>query len=91
METIISQISKDLFLNLEAYYKITEENLQDCIPATFLIKNGYEDESFVNFLNKTKLSSRQMIVPNINELQSEKDYWIIKPGENSNRGQGIEV
>ena len=32
-----------------------------------------------------------MIVPNINELQSEKDYWIIKPGENSNRGQGIEV
>ena len=24
-------------------------------------------------------------------MQSKKHYWIIKPGENTNRGQGIEV
>ena len=47
------------------------------IPKTFHIVNGETDPQFIKFL-KYKESSGI-------------DIWIVKPGENSNRGSGIEV
>lgn len=50
------------------------------IPITFHIKSQ-NDPEYTNFVKK------------YNELQSksQQNVWIVKPGENSNRGCGIEV
>ena len=79
-ETSIFLINKDLFLNLSEYYCKTGEDILDNIPLTFLIKHGTQDDSFKKF---TEYCS--------DKENNKSWYWIIKPGENSNRGQGIEL
>ena len=52
------------------------------IPLTFNVKTPYNNDSeFVKFTHAYK------------QFESQKDanIWIIKPGENSNRGTGIQV
>ena len=41
---------KQLFLNLMEFYKSTVQDPQENIPLTFLIKGGYNDVSFEEFL-----------------------------------------
>ena len=54
----------------------------DYIPLTFHIKNGINDPEWKKFLiyYNTRKSKKKC-----------KNFWIIKPGEFSNRGQGIVV
>jgi hypothetical protein len=66
---------KNLFLNLVDYYNHTGESILNAIPLTFLIKKGPNDESFEPF--RTACETEEL--------------WIVKPGECSNRGNGIRV
>lgn len=66
-------------------------NPWDHIPQSFLIKNGVKDKTFTQFLelttdefNPLSRSCESDEIPDIN-------LWIIKPGENTNRGKGIKV
>lgn len=77
---------KALFFNLKTYYEIMGLDVFNVIPVTFHITN-YEDTAYVEFENCFK---------NYEELTDElgrkpANLWIVKPGENSNRGNGITV
>ena len=94
---------KALFYNMRAYYEALKENPFDYLPLTFHIKNGTEDKEYGKFLEcynalekEVQEWERQFIMAEGNEkktLQSKqiKNIWIIKPGENTNRGHGITV
>ena len=73
----ISNISnkKDMFINLREYYKNIQEDLFQSIPETYHILNS-QDAELQRFITRFEEN------PNLN-------IWIIKPGENSNRGNGI--
>jgi hypothetical protein len=50
------------------------------LPVTFHVKNGLDDPEFIRFKQ------------NYDAAHGEKNnIWIIKPGENTNRGFGISV
>lgn len=72
---------KALFLNISNYYRsIGYDPFDVAIPLTFHIKSQ-NDPDFKNFeevFNKFK-------------QKKQSNIWIIKPGENSNRGCGIQV
>ena len=72
---------KALFLNISNYYlSIGYDPFDVAIPLTFHIKSQ-NDPDFKNFeevFNKFK-------------QKKQSNIWIIKPGENSNRGCGIQV
>lgn len=76
---------KGLFRCLKNYYETNGKKVFDHHPVTFHIINGEEDPEFSKFLeifNKyEKLKKRKKC----------KNFWIIKPAENSNRGNGIQV
>jgi tubulin--tyrosine ligase len=76
------------------YYTSIGQDVFDYLPLTFHIKNGLEDESWYTFLKYYYKRSKE--VKKHNEEQGEKNgkeynSWIVKPGENSNRGNGIQV
>lgn len=71
-----------MYYNLFDYYTAQGLNPFKRIPLTFHIKEGPNDEIFCEIENY------------INGLQERKKYnlvWILKPGENSNRGNGIKL
>ena len=66
------------------------------LPLTFHIKDGLEDENYMKFLqyyyqlskeNRNEPASIGGIGGNTNKFNA----WIVKPGENTNRGNGIIV
>ena len=90
---------KHLFLNMVSYYENLEDDILDSIPLTFLVYNGSDDESFQAFLASTKQDfindiQKSTTSETSNSYYSDENqakYWIIKPGENSNRGNGIQL
>jgi hypothetical protein len=71
---------KALFMNVSNYYKAMGKDPFDvAIPLTYHIKSG-NDSEFTRFEKKFQQSSK---------LKGCQNIWIIKPGENSNRGVGI--
>lgn len=71
---------KSLFQNLQGYYKSKEMDPFDFIPITFHLASSTTDPEFARF------------VEHANDTQSKKkSLWIIKPGEFTNRGNGITV
>jgi len=69
---------KAMFYNLKIYYESIGKNPFDFIPLTFHIKEGIGDKEYEKFSEAYhKLE------------ESNENVWIIKPGENSNRGKGI--
>ena len=76
---------KGLFRCLKNYYEAIGKNVFDCHPTTFHIVDGEEDPEFASFLegfNKIEKAKKK---------KKCKNLWIVKPGENSNRGYGIQV
>jgi tubulin--tyrosine ligase len=62
------------------------------LPLTFHIKDGQEDPKYFEFLKYYHRRAKEVAINN--ELKGRvKEYnaWIVKPGENSNRGQGIKM
>jgi len=73
---------KALFMNISNYYRsLNYDPFEVAIPLTFHIKsaNDSEYQRFVQVFNQYKTQ------------KSNANIWIIKPGENSNRGCGIQV
>ena len=71
---------KALFLNMRNYYEALGQNPYNSLPVTFHIKTGLDDPEFEKF----KQTYDETTDPKSN-------IWIIKPGENTNRGNGISV
>lgn len=71
---------KALFLNMRNYYEALGQNPYNSLPITFHIKTGLDDPEFEQF----KRTFEEATDPKAN-------IWIIKPGENTNRGNGISV
>ena len=71
---------KSLFFNLKEYYEKIGADPYQALPVTFHIKDGVHEHTFAEFRRYYERS----IVEGVN-------VWIIKPGENSNRGYGIQV
>ena len=67
-------------------YCTDNENVYDTLPLTFHIKSGADDVEFQKFA--LHFDSENMLCKN---NKNRKNIWIIKPGENSNRGTGIKV
>lgn len=73
---------KALFLNLKTYYEgLGVDPFEVAIPLTFHIKQQSDPE----FLRFQEVYNRYALD------KSNLNIWIIKPGENSNRGSGIQV
>ena len=64
---------------LKEYYTLTNKDVYNTLPLTFHIKKGLNDQQYKQFCNKY----------NMNKEGKKLNYWIMKPGEFSNRGQGI--
>jgi hypothetical protein len=77
---------KALFLNMKTYSEAMGEDPFNQIPVTYHIKHGLEDCEYEKF--KTYYEE----MPRTDERgRKVKNIWIVKPGENSNRGNGIFV
>jgi len=80
---------KTLYYNMKMYYESLGEDPFDHIPLTYHIKDGVDSEEFEKFSEEYNRIEE--------EIESEKgkkkphNIWIIKPGENTNRGSGISV
>ena len=72
---------KRLFANLKKFYLSQNQDPFKVIPLTFHIKSGKNDEGFKDFL----LSFNEIFT------NMGQKLWIVKPGENTNRGKGIKV
>jgi len=68
---------KLLFSNLRAYYELIGENPFEYMPLTYHLTKGLQDPIFETFLAEFNARNRK------------SNIWILKPGENSNRGQSI--
>lgn len=74
---------KNMYKCLLLYYSLIGKDISKVIPLTFHIKKGKADAEYAKFLaayNDCKDSA-----------ESAANIWIIKPGENTNRGNGIVI
>ncbi len=71
---------KALFLNMRFFYEAFGADPFDALPMTFHVKSGLQDPEFVKFKQYYDAGAGE-----------KNNIWIIKPGENTNRGQGISV
>lgn len=78
---------KALYKILTSYYMSHKIDPFTVIPMTFHIKSGLQDEKFLEFQRYYHQRKRQ--IRRNNEFHN--NLWIIKPGENSNRGFGIKL
>ena len=62
------------------YYEAIGQDPFHALPVTFHVKSGLDDQEFVRFTQQFESA-----------LGEKSNIWIIKPGENTNRGQGISV
>ena len=78
---------KALYYNLVRYYKALDMDPFEYIPLTFHVKTGETDTAFEEFEGKFGEYDREL------DENGKKiaNIWIIKPGENTNRGNGITV
>lgn len=72
---------KALFMNVSQYFRaLGKDPFEVAIPLTFHIKSS-QDPEFQRFERLFRRS----------EKKEKHNVWIIKPGENTNRGSGIQV
>ncbi len=67
-----------LYYNISKYYEFVHKKLGTITPLTFYLEKG----------NKKALGEFEKIY---NDSKKFGTIWILKPAQNSNRGQGIEV
>lgn len=83
---------KAIFYNLKVYYEAIGKEYHSALPVTFHIKEGLNDSQFQKFeqlFNDAQDPSKETILDGLPKFG--KNLWIIKPGENTNRGCGIQV
>jgi hypothetical protein len=84
-----------LFFNLKNYYESLNLNVFDYCPITYTIKD-LDDIEWQRFIDRYyKLESAIEEADKCPELKAKNPYpqniWILKPGENTNKGNGISV
>lgn len=72
---------KALFHNLNNFMKMQNRDIFEFIPVTFHV-NGKKDQEYQQFMEMYR---------GLEIDKKTENVWIIKPGENSNRGKGIQV
>jgi|LauGreDrversion4_2_1035121.scaffolds.fasta_scaffold160608_2 hypothetical protein len=82
---------KALYYNMKIYYESIGQDWFSVLPLTFHIKEGPSDKEFQRFTEifKDYDSAGKANLGNFEKLG--KQIWIVKPGENTNRGCGIQV
>lgn len=73
---------KAIFYNLKYYYETRGCDPFKNMPLTFHIKGIEDKEEYQKFVNTYQRVANEKYCDNI---------WIIKPGENTNRGNGITI
>lgn len=76
---------KGLFKCLKNYYAAVSKNVFDYVPLTFHVVKGENDLEFIRF---TEEFNGLEVERQKNRIQN---LWIVKPGENTNRGEGISL
>ena len=74
---------------MKVYYEATNQNTFEYLPLSFHIKEGLTDREFGKFedtYNNPDKNDNLVKYPAMG-----KELWIVKPGENTNRGCGITV
>lgn len=89
MNNFIIGNKKALFKTMSEYYSRLSQNVFDYLPLTFHVKNGLEDDEYLKFLQQFYISSKA--AKNDPDCISKFNAWIVKPGQNTNRGNGIIV
>jgi tubulin---tyrosine ligase len=80
---------KAIYYNMKVYYDATKQDTFDYLPLTFHIKEGLSDREFEKFEMCYNAPGEH---PHLQKYASMgRDLWIVKPGENTNRGCGITV
>ena len=80
---------KAIYYNMKAYYEAIKQDTFDFLPLTYHIKDGLEDREFKKF---EETFNNPLNHPHMQKYACMgKDLWIVKPGENTNRGCGITV
>lgn len=67
-------------------YCCENEDVFNTLPLTFHIKTGQDDPQYIQFTKHYQAEQNKCM-----RNKNRKNIWIIKPGENSNRGSGIKV
>ena len=80
---------KALFATMAEYYSKNNKDVFDYLPLTFHIKKGLEDDEYLRFL-QSFYAINKAVKQNPNHI-NKHNAWIVKPGENTNRGNGIIV
>jgi len=84
---------KALFYNLKIYYEALQNGVKwwHKLPLTFHVKEGLQDAQFLKF--QAFFNGEESLEESYDETIKSlgKQIWIVKPGENTNRGCGIQV
>ena len=76
---------KSLYFTLKTYCNLLNIDLFRIIPVTYHIVNGENDSEFERFIHENAYLDANSQEVRLNGV------WIVKPGENTNRGTGIAV
>ena len=82
---------KCLYKSLTLYYSLINKDTAKIIPITFHIKHGKNDPEYMRFKNVYEEYKAKIKKVENNCKEEISNIWILKPGENSNRGNGITV
>lgn len=80
---------KAIYYNMKIYYEAQGLDPFEYIPLTFHIKEGENDREFQKFLDVFNNPGKNQALQKFNKFGTA--IWIVKPGENTNRGCGINV
>lgn len=78
-----------MFYNIKRFYELQNKNPFEIIPHTFHIKKGGEDPEWKRFLKYHEEMEAEKKIQG--SKTNFRNMWICKPGENTNRGNGITV
>jgi hypothetical protein len=74
---------------MSEYYSKMNRDVFDYLPLTFHIKQGIQDDEYLRFC-QSYYALGKAIKQDPQHL-NKFNAWIVKPGENTNRGNGIIV
>lgn len=75
---------RGLYMTMRNYYNVTNQSIFDKIPLTFTVESqdDLEYQGFLEHYNRFEAEKKETHSQNL---------WIVKPGEFTNRGNGISV
>jgi tubulin--tyrosine ligase len=84
-----------MYYNMKLYYDKIGKDIFQFLPHTFHVK-GKDDKVFEEFEAYFREKQKAVVDElrnecNTGEPRTTYNIWIVKPGENSNRGSGIAI